>query len=52
MDSIQKRRSIRKYEDRQIEKSDIEEIIILFTAAVRRRNYWTKWKMVSYGKSV
>ena len=47
MDSIQKRRSIRKYEDRQIEKSDIEEIIKAGMLAPSAKNR-QPWKYIVY----
>lgn len=47
MDSIQKRRSIRKYEDRQIEKNDIEEIIKAGMLAPSAKNR-QPWKYIVY----
>lgn len=47
MDSIQKRRSIRKYEDRQIEKSVIEEIIKAGMLAPSAKNR-QPWKYIVY----
>lgn len=47
MDSIQKRRSIRRYEDRQIEKSVIEEIIKAGMLAPSAKNR-QPWKYIVY----
>lgn len=47
MDSIQKRRSIRKYKDRQIAKSDIEEIIKAGMLAPSAKNR-QPWKYIVY----
>lgn len=47
MDFIQKRRSIRKYEDRQIEKNDIEEIIKAGMLAPSAKNR-QPWKYIVY----